>query len=222
MSHKLPNRRLRGFTLLELIVLLPMLLLVMSMTLWALRAQMSTHRRLANQADRHAVMRSVLNHLRHDFAEAGGFEYENPVCVPAQIPSDPKQVANQEVANLEVKNQDVKNPSQPVRLDVTTATIRLTTLAGVVTYHLHDNAPLCNKSGNTTQRIRVPRQTLVRIDPDGTSMKWLLRGQTLVIGPGDDVPARMLHISFETRLQSEGARESLRQYQTTLLTGGRQ
>ncbi len=212
MSHRPTSRRLRGFTLVELIILLPVFSLVMFMALCAAGAQMSTHRRLVQQANRHAVMRSVLNHLRHDFAEASGFEFESPACMPAQMSPDLKEIAHQEA----------KNPSQSLRLEVTVATVRLTTPTGTVTYHLQENAPLYDKPDNTTQRICVSFQTLERVDPDSTSKKWPLRGQTLVLEPGDDLPARTLHISFETRLQSKGAIESLRQYQTTLLTGGRQ
>lgn len=201
----------RGFMLLEMLLLLPVLALFLAMVFWGFRAQMSTHKRLAAQADRHAVMRPVLNQMRSDFAEANSFEFEAAPLMPAAYSEDQKK-RHREAAG---------NSSQSLRVDVAAATIHLSMPRGAVTYTLVENAPLYDHPNDTTQRdLPPPSQRLERVDADGETRTWSMFGQTLDLKPGVSAPARTLDVCFKTHLQSEGSHDSLRRFETTLVLGG--
>jgi hypothetical protein len=210
MRRRWANSRGRGFTVLEMLLLLPLLALFLGMVFWAFRAQMSTHKRLARQANRHAVMQSVLGRMRSDFAAASQLEFERAACMPADM---------QEVIKKGV-HWAAGTSRQSLRLDVTAATVRLSTCGGTVIYRLRENAPLYDKPNDTNQKLPASPQTLVRVGADGDVTEWPLLGQTLHLSTDEDGPTNMLQVCFETRLRSEGGRETLRRFQTTLVAGG--
>ena len=77
MSERQP-RRGSAFTLIHLLAILPLVGFMLGLVMWGLRAQISTDRRILVQADRQAIMRSILNQLRADLVEAERIEFEKP------------------------------------------------------------------------------------------------------------------------------------------------
>jgi type II secretory pathway component PulJ len=211
MTPPYASRNARGFTLLEMLLLLPLLAVFSTMVFWVFVAQLSVHRRMAEQANRQAVMRAVLNQLRGDLARSSRVEF---LDMPAVGSAD--RIPTSQAASSEAARDSWRPPGTRTALCV----LRAQTLDGIVEYHLSEHTLICQRPDDTTERSTPLPQTLLRRDADGTTKTWSLHGQTLTLTPGPAALARTIAICFESRLRSKAGREVLRRFRTTLLVGG--
>jgi type II secretory pathway pseudopilin PulG len=218
--------RLPAFTILECLILLPFIAFLLGLVLWGFRAQISTHRRITEQANRQAVMRSVLNNLRADLADAEHVEFEvldgQTVFNPFRLPSKTVALVRGAIEKL------AESPARwfaPARrsgsapADSPVWVLRIDRPGGFECYRLYDYRPPRGDAGGGRE-WSFP-QILRREDGDGGLKEWRLCGQTLACGPAPHAPWRAVVVRFASRLSDEAGPESYHVFETTLLTGGR-
>ncbi len=183
----------RAVTLLEMIVILPLVLLIFYAAVWGYRAQTTTQRRIAEQAHRQSIMRAVLSNLRVDMAEARSLTY-------ASAPFE---------GGIEGEER-------------TACSVQLTTLRGTVCYELFVRDPVFNQAG-TTMAPPPPKRTIVRTGVDGSIKEWSLFGMAMNVEPlpGRDGDVTSLAVRFGARLRFDSGTQTVRTYDTTLRLGGR-
>ncbi len=183
----------RAVTILEMIVILPLILLILYTAAWGYSVQTTTQRRIAEQAHRQAIMRAVLNNLRVDMTQAGSLEYE---AAPFEAGFDGEEH--------------------------TAFSVNLTSSRGTIRYELLVRDPIFNQAG-TTMAPPPPERTVVRTDVDGSQKTWSLFGLVLTVEPppGRDGDVTSLAIQFHARLRYDTGTQTVRTYHTTLRLGGR-
>ena len=215
------RRRRRAFTLMQLIMMLPLFVFFSGLVFWAFRAQLQTRKQLARQADRHVVMRAVLNHLRADMAQA--------THVELQAPEDETFVGMQE------------GGGPPHWGERVAMTIHLVTPRGEVRYDVRERVSLLETPENTLVAPPPPQQTVIRTGVDGGVKEWSMFGQTLSFGlrgwhrrlgggttgetpvpqsgfdAGED---GLLDVRFVAGLRFDTGNQMIRRYDTTLRLGG--
>ena len=150
MSERQP-RRGSAFTLIHLLAILPLVGFMLGLVMWGLRAQISTDRRILVQADRQAIMRSILNQLRADLVEAERIEFEKPRAdQPVQPHLLEALVARFRGPSSRPADPPEKSPSWIMRLHGPGGTVR---------YLLYDraSATLSRRGTTLTDRSRCGR-----------------------------------------------------------------
>ncbi|MFQ5422761.1 MAG: type II secretion system protein J [Phycisphaerae bacterium] len=211
MKQDTPHTRHPAFTLVELMIAFMLFAVIGSIAFWGIRLQMDTQRRIALQANRHAVMRSVLRHLREDLARTTRIEWEpGPTSMPADYPAPAKRA-------IHLARGD---PSQSLRIPIDVAALRLHTTRGTVRYHIHEVVPLYRRPNNTTRRSAPPTQTLVRAAADGSTRRWSMYDMQLSLTAGKQAPAQLLRVRFGSLTQYGTGHRRMRRYETALAAGG--
>lgn len=203
-SHICRWRFARGMTLIEMIAMFPFIAIIMGTAFWAIRVQWQTHARLARQADRQAVMRIVLKHLREDMAAATGVALSTDA----------------ETESGATTRQAAESPDP--HADLLTAALDLTTPGGLIRYRLYRSPPVPGYALSAAVPEPPPERTLIRIDARGEAKRWSLFGQrlTLVLRPQGDARQPLLDVRFDARLRFDTGTEVVRRYETTLRLGG--
>ncbi len=207
-----PSRTRRpAFTLVEVVIAIALFALIAGVAFWGIQVQMDTQRRIGLQANRHAVMRSVLRHLREDLARTTRIEWEpGPTSMPADYSPSAKRA-------IHVARGDA---SQSLRVPIDVAALRLHTTRGIVRYHIHEVVPLYRRPNNTTRRSAPPTQTLVRTAADGTTRQWSMVDMQLSLTAGEQAPAQLLRVRFSSLTQYGTGHRRTRRYETALAAGG--
>jgi hypothetical protein len=203
--------RARGFTLLELLMLLPFVLAFVGLIVYGLRAELSVYHRLSVQANRQATMRSVLRQLRADIAVAGR------VDCGALSSNATLAVAGSPVVGGRFS---VPPPASPDPVDWTVDRWSLESSSGTIRYELHEPHVAAFVRETTTQRrIPLPPARLVRIGADGDRREWALHGLEVDGRTGAD--GAVLRIRFVSTVSSTIGREVRSVFETSLAVGSR-
>ncbi len=219
MSNRPAKPRRRAFTLLQMIILLPLMAFLMGCVVWGLLAQMAVSRRIAEQADRQAAMRSVLTRLRADLREADGVGFEvldgrrliNPLHLPSELRAGARRLAAM-LHDPPAQWRATLAGNPPVWV------LWLNHGEQSVRYLLYDLRPPPDNTGGGRE-WSFP-QMLRREDAAGEVMEWRLAGQTMACRPAAFAPSRAVVVRFASRLADRAAIESYHVFETTLLTGG--
>lgn len=217
-NHSTQPRR-PAFILLQMIILLPLMAFLMGCVLWGLLAQMAVSRRIAEQSDRQAAMRSVLTRMRADLREADGVGFEaldgRRFISPLHLPSELRAGARRLAAML---HEPPSRWRAALAVNSPVWVLRLNRGEQSVRYLLHDLRPPPDDTGGGRE-WSFP-QMLRREDAAGEVMEWRLAGQTMACRPAAFAPSRAVVVRFESRLADRAAIESYHVFETTLLTGG--
>lgn len=202
----------RAFTLLEMIVVCPLLAVMLSLLGWTLIYHLKLTHGVAAQSHRQEIMYRVLSSFRSDLLEAESVVIEN---------FDSDTPLPEGVVDL---------PDLPPLPEQTHRTLasRITTsrTGGHVKYYLIADSALIPRSSNSTLTDLPPDYILVRIAPtDAIPVRvWPLRDLRLHVagalddGANDD--ASTLRLTFESRQDLDARAPVRRRFDTTLRAGG--
>lgn len=240
-----PSNPRRAFLLLQMLMTIPLLAIVIIFVLSGFKLQFKAQRRISEHANRQTVMRSVLDWLRADLADARRVEFEildgnevNPVPDRKQIAARYHDlranfplVRSRCLSGLLLLPAPSGIPSRILTLilarydaptsesaDPPTWCFRLDLPGGPVRYRLFDRRQPTNDAG--AARIWSIPQTCTREGAQGDVYEWRLCGQTLDCRPFTQAPDRALVVCFSSRLAAGAGIEAYDVFETTLLAGG--
>lgn len=191
-------RNRRAFTLLEMLLLLAVIGLMLSATIWAMRMSFDVNRRLSEEAIRQRVMHAILRQLRADLMAS---DATGRILLAA---NDAPAIAQ---------------PSDDDPVDEWQCTLIISSSRGDVTYDLSAALPPVPGSP-ALRRVRPSGQSLTRADESGQSMTWSLYGQHLAFHTRPAARGTLLDVTFESRIRFESGDETAHRFVTTLFAEG--
>lgn len=202
----------QGFTIAEMLIVLPLLVFFLIIITWALKTQFDVSRAIANQAHRQETMHRILGVLRSDMLSAESMSFSSF----DEIETPPAELSDLDALPA-VSPQVTRSIQSRLTLSSNTKSIEY--------FVLQDKTSDGVYSDNAGPTSSQPRQFVVRLATDEAtpSRVWPLRDLVLTLSPpvsdsGENV--ELLRVVFQSSATFDRRLPANHQFDTTLRIGG--